>query len=454
MPLALRQTASHPALIILCLAFLTLCFQTNVAAQQCPVNQPPQSAPSGFTATAGKAKITFNWSAVACATFYEVYRLSGPNGSIDGSSSTTGTSLVLNAPGVYNGNTYYFYVNAKNSSGGGPVSQTVSATLSLDAPSLTATPGKAKITVSWGAIPDADSYKVCWANANTPTDIICRINITGTSTVFTGYPFFNGHTYNFFAYSTNTAGDGFKGNTTSATISLDAPSLNATPGKAKITVNWGAVPDADTYKVCWANANAPTSINCRMSITGTSTEFTGYPFFNGHTYNFFAYSTNTGGDSPQSATTSATLNLAAPSGLSLSRASNGHVTFNWGAVADADSYIVYRSPDGINGSGMGTVTVTSKVDTAPYSPETFYYVAATNAAGNSPLSYMISTLDGDETPHCTSPINGPLVFVKQWADGDSISVAAAGEVFVPRTNLFLYTFCRERSLSGLLRCNL
>jgi hypothetical protein len=148
--LAPRQTAPHPALVILCLVFLTLIFQSSVAAQQCPVSQPPQSAPSGFTATPGKAKITFNWSAVACATYYEVYRLSGPNGSIVASGSSTGTSFVWNAPGIYNGNTYYFYVNAKNSYGGGPVSQTVSATLSLDAPSLTATSGKAKITVSWG----------------------------------------------------------------------------------------------------------------------------------------------------------------------------------------------------------------------------------------------------------------------------------------------------------------
>lgn len=316
------------------------------------------------------------------------------------------------------------------------------------APTVNATAGKAKVTVTWDAVNNATGYDVYRSDDG---GSFYNYTSTATTSCVVTYMIGNGHTYSFYVRAKNNWGYGPGSNTATATVNLESPSASAQPGKAKITITWGGIADADSYQIS-RSENGGSFYQIAVNLTATS--YVNTSVYNNVTYAYQVRAYNNAGYSPPSAVTTAQLNLPAPSGLSLSRASNGHVTFSWGAVADADSYYVYKSPDGINGVGLGSVTGTSKIDTAPYSPETFYYLVAQNSAGNSPVSYMISTLDGDDTQNCTSPIKGSLVSVKPWPPDEPVSVAAAGEVFASRTNLFLNTFYRERSLAGLLRCNL
>lgn len=303
------------------------------------------------------------------------------------------------------------------------------------APTVNATAGKAKITVTWNAVNNATGYAVY--RSDDGGSFSNTLNTTTTSCEVT-YMVGNGHTYSFYVRAYNNWGYSPSSNTASATLSLDSPSASAQAGKAKITLTWSGIADADSYQISRSENDGAGFYQIATNVTGTS--YVNTSVYNNKTYSYQVRAYNNAGYSPPSAVTSASLALPAPSGLSLSRATNGHVTFSWGAVADADSYYVYKSPDGINGVGLGTVTGTSKIDTSPYSPETFYYVSAQNASGGSPISYMISTLDGNDVQECpaTAPVDRPDTAEHGSSAGDPVNLATGRESYAPQPDLSVY----------------
>jgi RHS repeat-associated protein len=345
------------ALRAACLLLLLHAVPTAMYAQ-CG-SHAPQDAPTGVKATPGKAKITITWGTVACATDYTVQKLLEPNGTIQGGISTTGTSGTFNAPSVYNRVTYYFYVVARNSYGGGPKSATVAATLTLGAPTVTVTPGKARLTVNVGSVADADSYKLCRKKIS-ETSFGCSY-LTGTTRVYEGSPaVYNQQIYLFYAIPVNAAGDGDSSATVTASTSLDAP-------------------------------------------TGLS----------------------------------ATYNPA-----------HTQVTLSWGAVADADSYVVVRSlttsiPSPYPGwSNRGTFTTTSYVDTQLYSVVRYYQVIAQNAAGQGLKSIVVST-DGRAfpcSPHasCSAPMDAPKGGEHGPSRPDPVNLATGAETYAHAPDLVVY----------------
>ncbi|NBV90244.1 MAG: hypothetical protein EBR84_02395, partial [Actinobacteria bacterium] len=108
---------------------------TNFNTTFCAVASPAPSvpaAPSGLTATAGKASVYLKWNQTATTTGYKIFR---------GSSSTTATTQIgTSAVNGYtdttalNGTTYFYTVKASNSTVDSAASTAVSA-----APSLTST---------------------------------------------------------------------------------------------------------------------------------------------------------------------------------------------------------------------------------------------------------------------------------------------------------------------------
>jgi fibronectin type 3 domain-containing protein len=88
--------------------------------------------------------------------------------------------------------------------------------------------------------------------------------------------------------------------------------VSATPGKAKITVSWGASADADGYNVFRSMTGAGGSFGLvRGSLTTTSFDDTAVS--NDGTYYYYVLAYNTAGGSPNSSTVSTTLTLSAPS---------------------------------------------------------------------------------------------------------------------------------------------
>jgi len=98
------------------------------------------SAPSGLTATAGNGQVALSWVAPSSSgdgtvIGYDVYEGTSPGGElstpINGSTLITATSYTVK--GLTNGTTYYFTVEAVNSSATSPASSQASATPTLDA---------------------------------------------------------------------------------------------------------------------------------------------------------------------------------------------------------------------------------------------------------------------------------------------------------------------------------
>jgi predicted phage tail protein len=120
-----------------------------------PPPPPPPAAPTGVSATAGDARVTVAWSAVANATSYNVKRSTVSGGPY----TTVGTGVLGTTyldTAVVKGTTYYYVVSALGTGGEGPNSAQVSATPTAPPPalaaptSLTATAAsRSRINLAW-----------------------------------------------------------------------------------------------------------------------------------------------------------------------------------------------------------------------------------------------------------------------------------------------------------------
>jgi RHS repeat-associated protein len=343
--LTLRRIAPLLSLLPLALFLLPSAIRSGAAAQ-CG---PPTGAPT-LSATAGKAKVTLSWSAVNCATAYDILR-SDDGGAFYWSGSVSTTSTDVSAQ-IQNGHTYSFYINPKNNQGYGPSSNTASAEVNIEAPGAAASPGKAKVTVTWNSVDHVNWYYISRSQ--------------------------NGGQFTQVAYE---------------------------------------------YGTSYVDTNVS----------------------NGSTYSYKVSGYNNAGYGRPSNVASASVNLRSPSGLSLYRNGQGQVVFSWGSVQDADQYTVYRSPDGINGQWVGQTTSATITDSGPWNP-TFYYLYASNGAGNSPISYMISTGDPSCTPSqcATCPtLSAPLDAggssdAAGASAGDPVNLATGRESFTPGPDLTVY----------------
>src|SRR5262249_13241083 len=95
------------------------------ATPAAPAVPPPTTAPANLTAMAGNGRVTLNWSLVAGATSYKVFR-----GNTAGGESTTPLATVTTnsyvSTGLSNGVAFFFKVAAVNNGGTGPLSAEVS----------------------------------------------------------------------------------------------------------------------------------------------------------------------------------------------------------------------------------------------------------------------------------------------------------------------------------------
>ena len=96
-------------------------------ASATPTAPTPPAAPAGLTATAGKRKVTLNWTASSGATSYNVKR-STTNGGPYTTVATGVTATTYTNSGLTTGVTYYYVVTAVNAAGESGNSNQASAT--------------------------------------------------------------------------------------------------------------------------------------------------------------------------------------------------------------------------------------------------------------------------------------------------------------------------------------
>jgi large repetitive protein len=196
------------------------------------INPAAPQAPANLTAVAGTGQVTLNWAASAGATTYSVFRgtTSGGEGATALMANLTATSFTDTA--VTNGTTYFYFVEAVNSTGPSSPSNEVSATptpgvVIPPAPTnLIAAAGNSEVTLSWNTSVGATSYNV-FRGTSAGGENTAAIAQNLTSTTFVDNTATNGVTYFYKVAAANTAGASGPSNEVSATPS--APTSNGFP---------------------------------------------------------------------------------------------------------------------------------------------------------------------------------------------------------------------------------
>ncbi len=354
---------------------------------------------TGLSATPGNGSVTLAYDAIPSATRYLPYV------STDGtnfSALTFTTATTYTHSGLSNGKTYYYYVVPYSGTTAGTASNTVSALVSLPAPTnLTATPGTTSITLTFTASVGvgATDYVVYEStNPNAPATDYVSLGDTGGDTTYTQTGLTPGTTYYYYVVPQNAGGPGTPSATVHVTVpvpvSLSAPtSLTGTHGDGIIRLSWVAPTGAVSFynvKRSTVSGGPYTTISTAGAVTGTTYDDTSV--VNGTTYYYIVTATAT--NSTESVPSNEAAVLAGFIGTGLVAApGNGLVTLSYDPIIGATNYQVFYSPDnGANFYGLGFVgTATTFTQTGLANAHTYqYYVVAYNDGGPSVNSTVVS----------------------------------------------------------------
>ena len=359
---------------------------TNVAGWSplsAPVTGTPTvlapSTPQGLVEAPGDGTVSLAWGATAGTTDYRVYR----NGVLVG--SPTGPSYV--DTGLIDATTYTYTVAAANGAALSPVSSSVQSTpvaLAPPAPSnVVATPGDARVTLSWTAPAGATAYTVYRNNVAIATQ-------AGTTLIDTAVTNNVSYTYDVVAFQLNSPASVHSASVTAMPVAppLSAPTgLSASPGDAMVTLSWSAVTGATSYQV----RRGTTLIS-----TTSATTLVDSPLTNNSTYTYTVTAVGPGSTSAPSAPVSATPAPAvagAPTGVT-GVAGDKTAALSWNPVATASGYKVWR-----DGVVVATPTGTSLTDTGLTNNQTYSYaITATVSGVDSAKSTAVSV-----TPYVLTP---------------------------------------------------
>jgi len=357
------------------------------------------------------SNITVNWDGVVDAADYTIWR-----NTIDdfGSAASLGTTSATSFDdGTADaGVTYFYFVTASNASGTSGPSASASG-VALEAP--TSAPANAMavdnmdgtVTVSWDAVATADSYDVF---RNTIDDAGTATFVGNTTMLSLDDVAAPAGSLFYYVGAINTCGSGPLSPGASVDTGMAPPApvnvLASSGTCAAIAISWDASAGADDYEV-FRNTVDDFGSAASLGTTGT-TSFDDGTADAGVTYFYFVTASNASGTSGPSASASGVALAAptsAPANVMATVDMGGTVTVSWDAVANADSYDVFRNTIDDAGSAafVGNTTMLSLDDPgAPSGQTLFYYVGAINACGNGPLSPGASVDTGMAPP---APVN-------------------------------------------------
>jgi fibronectin type 3 domain-containing protein len=382
------------------------------------------SAPRSPVATAGNARVTLSWLAPASngGAIVDQYLVQRYYSGVGWKNVALVTTRIYAATGLVNGTKYSFRIRAHNSAGFGAFSIAVGAvprTVPSAPRSPVATPGNARVTLSWlapasngGAI--VDKYLV----QRYYTGVGWRNVALVTTRSYTATGLANGTKYSFRVRAHNPAGYGAFSTAVSAvprTVPSAPRSPTATPGIASVTVSWQAPSSiggatVGYYQVerlkagtsQWASVGSPKGTS--MVVSGT----------NGTKYSFRIRAHNLAGWSPWSTVVSATPGAPtaplSPSAVAL----NGSVELHWWppsspGAATIGYYAVQQSATGTSGWTTITSPTTLGYIVPGLTNGTKYYfrILAHNNLGWSPASIVISATPRTTPSALQSPTATP-----------------------------------------------
>jgi Ca2+-binding RTX toxin-like protein len=305
----------------------------------------PPAAPTIGTATPGNASATVNWTApTGVVTGYTVEVVDAvseaPVRTITGVAPGV-SSLVV--PGLSNGASYRFRVQATNAFGTGPFSQLSNAVSPLaptvaGAPTIgTAVPGNTSATVNWtppasnGGSP-ITGYEVRVVNVATNAQVgaLRPAGPAATSLVVTGLT--NGTQYRFQVRALNGVGasaySALSNTVAPATVPGVPQILNATAGNASATVRWNAPANNGGssiigYEVLVFDDDANVQVGALRPAGATATSLVVTGLTNGTQYRFRVRAVNAIGASAFSNLSNNVRPATAPGAPGIGNASSG-----------------------------------------------------------------------------------------------------------------------------------
>ena len=301
----------------------------SVSASATTDDAAPPSAPDAPTVSSGNQQLTVTWSEVSGATEYQVrrQRTGATSWTI---ASAWGSSRTRTLTGLTNGVGYDVQVQARNTAGPSPWSESGTGTPVAPPPSPpppppqppprpdapTVTPGNRRLGVTWDAVARATQYQVRWRETGTASWSDDDISTWRSSRNRTLTGLTNGTSYDVQVQARNSAGPSPWSPTATGTPPPppppqppprpDAPTV--TPDNTRLDVTWPAVARATQYQVRWRR-NGTTS--WRGADTGTlawsaSLSRTITNLRNGIGYDVQVQARNSAGPSPWSPTTTGT----------------------------------------------------------------------------------------------------------------------------------------------------
>ncbi|WEK54977.1 MAG: S-layer homology domain-containing protein [Candidatus Cohnella colombiensis] len=270
---------------------------TSNAAQLTVKNVPGTFELLGASGSDGK--VTLTWTPSSGATVYKVYK-SETAGNYAGAEERTVAANVYEYEwsGLTNGATYYFKVKAENEVGDN-TSNEKSATPQVPAPGVPvlglATPGDARISLTWDPVIGSTGYKI-FKSTTSGTYGSEEASVSGSVYGYDVTGLTNGTKYYFVIKATNPGGDSTASNeviATPRTVPSAPTGVTAVAGNGHATVSFttpaNGGSDITYYEV--------TAMPGNITVTGTGSPITVTGLSNGVAYSFTVQAVNSAGSS-------------------------------------------------------------------------------------------------------------------------------------------------------------
>ena len=257
--------------------------------------------------------------------------------------------------------------------------------------SVSATPGNAKVKITWTPVAGADGYRIyrgvngVWIS--TPVG-----RTVGTSHTSNGLA--NGTTYSFTVAAYTKGGNGPLSLAVSAMPMAPPQDVTAVAGNRRVTLHWTASAGATSYAIYRKAGDEPEFTELTTGVMVTS--FVDPGLTNGIRHQYHVVAVTAASASDWSSKVSATPVPPPPSLAPVLSAApgNGKITLVWTAVPDAPGYNIYRSTTGaFDGQPIGTTNETIFKNGGLANDTTYFYtVAAKNMGGEGPRAAAASAV--------------------------------------------------------------
>jgi len=302
--------------------------------------------------------VVLTWSSVTYASGYKIYQV------IDGQkelkSTVTGTTVTYtNQPaGDYTYAVHSYSDRFGESPDGSEVTFTIDPTVMAAPPSFAyKLQNSNDIVLSWGAVANANRYKVYQVIDGQK---VLKSTVTGTTVTYTNQPA-GDYSYVVHSYS-DRFGESPAGS--ELTFTIEATVMAAPPNFAyklqnvnDVVLTWGTVANANSYKVYQVVDGQKV---LKSTVTGTTVTYTKLPAGD-YIYEVHSFSDRFG-ESPAGSELTFTIEstvMAAPPSFAYKLQNINDVVLTWGTVANANSYKVYQISNGqkvLKGTVTGTTT--------------------------------------------------------------------------------------------------